>query len=408
MHFFSLFFSFFLGWFIRYYNIHKIPYNIYNVTYTHVNNTPEYVRRMVEFNKRLTIDSLNRIGRLEDNSFAINISHPLNITSFRKFPNLTNDQWMVINNVTVRVKDYACQAREYYELAREISEEKYTQVRDYVVEIYEREKPRINEKMNQLKAKYEELKVKVQELRERIPEYRQQAMEKYETLKANWPMYKQQMKDKLQEMREQLPTWEEIKQIPAKVRQEIDDMLNRWPQTYEEIRRKIIELPAKYLELKAKLNTWIEQIEFDIPMECQKLMDNVQEYPRVHLEVEKMCNKIPALRLEAEEKYAELKRYIEMAKLIVEKKFEGICQQRPVECEKIKLYWQQVSEIDAQMVAQKLDEYIPATWEEAKTDAREQWELLKVKIEELKGEADVMIEELKVGKHFLETLYHPY
>lgn len=351
---------------------------------------------MVEFNKRLTVDTLNRIGRLEDNSFAINISHPLNITSFRKFPNLTNDQWEVINNVTGRVKIYACKAREYLDIVREIAEEKYTVAKEYVTEIYEREKPRIDEKINQLKAKYEELKVKVQELRERIPEYREMAMEKYETLKANWPEYKQQMKDKLQEIKEQIPTWEEIKEIPTKVKAEIDGLIAQWPETYVELRNKIIALPGKYLELKSQINVWIEQLEFDIPMECQKLMDNMSEYPRIHTKIETMCNKIPELRLEAEKKYEELQRYIEMAKVYVEQKLVIVCDKYPTECDQIKQYWQTVSAIDAPYVTQKLQEYIPETWEEAKTDAKEQWDAMIQKIEELKLVAEEQIEELKV------------
>lgn len=388
---------YFSGWVIRYYNLHQIPYNLYNVTYTHIENTPEYLRQIVEFNKRLTVDSLNRIGRLEDNSFAINMSHPLNITSFRKFPNLTNDQWLVINNATERVTLYAIQAREYYELAREMSMETFDDAKEYLTDMYERQSPMIEERMNQLKAKYEELKTKVEELRARIPEYRQKAMEKYEVFRANLPMYKQQIKEQLQQLKEQMPTWEEIKEIPAQIKTEIDNMLLRWPETYVEIRSTIIALPAKYVELKYKLNTFIEELEFDIPMECQKLIDNVDEYPTIYREVQKVCNGIPTLRLEAEAKYAELKRYIEVARVYVELKIDELCIVRTAECEQIREAWSAILAIDAPYMTEKLDEIIPPTWEDAKLKASEEYEVLKVKIETLKEEARVKIEELKVG-----------
>ena len=57
-----------------------------------LNQTRILTKQAINRTRTLIRDTLNTIGRLDDHSFAMNISHPFNWTSFRTLPKLSNNQ----------------------------------------------------------------------------------------------------------------------------------------------------------------------------------------------------------------------------------------------------------------------------------------------------------------------------
>ena len=68
-----------------------------------LNQTRILTKQAINRTRTLIRDTLNTIGRLDDHSFAINISHPFNWTSFRTLPTLSNNQ---IKFIKVCINNY--------------------------------------------------------------------------------------------------------------------------------------------------------------------------------------------------------------------------------------------------------------------------------------------------------------
>lgn len=66
-----------------------------------INNTSILTRQAINRTRTLIRDTLNSIGRLDDHSFAMNISHPFNWTSFRTLPKLSNSQIQFIKVLSI-------------------------------------------------------------------------------------------------------------------------------------------------------------------------------------------------------------------------------------------------------------------------------------------------------------------
>ena len=62
------------------------------MTQVALNKTRVLTLQAINCTRTLIRDTLNTIGRLDDHSFAMNISHPFNWTSFRTVPRLSNSQ----------------------------------------------------------------------------------------------------------------------------------------------------------------------------------------------------------------------------------------------------------------------------------------------------------------------------
>merc|ERR1712002_383097 len=166
-----------------------------------LNRTRILTKQAINRTRTLIRDTLNTIGRLDDHSFAINISHPFNWTSFRTLPKLTNSQIKFIDDqVTLLNKTVVIPIINKFQELRNNLTERFNNISVMVMEFYEEKRPIMQEKIQQMVAElYAIIEYKIEDYKELLIEYKDLLNSKWET---EW-------KPKIQEkMREIIIKWE--------------------------------------------------------------------------------------------------------------------------------------------------------------------------------------------------------
>ncbi|XP_030851735.1 uncharacterized protein LOC583017, partial [Strongylocentrotus purpuratus] len=114
-----------------------------------INQTRLLTKQAMNRTRMLIVDTLNSIGRLDDHSFAMNISHPFNWTSFRTLPKLSNSQIQFI-------KDKMLQLNITLQEIRVNLTERYNNISKTVNDYYLLKKPLIDEKIELFRTRLQE------------------------------------------------------------------------------------------------------------------------------------------------------------------------------------------------------------------------------------------------------------
>ncbi|XP_022101695.1 uncharacterized protein LOC110985170 [Acanthaster planci] len=226
------------GWIYRYYELDQLPFRAFDRYMVFVYDTPEmvgYIVRIVVEEIPFIVDSslmvidngLNTVGRVGKHSYAMNISHPIVWASFRQMPTLTEEQWRIINETAYLIDSNIIEPsiikiKEWLQIANKTQKE----IRIYIQEVYEVNKPIVERRLEELKQKILELKHNITEEYKKLPTLEQlrdfdQLAEKYPVLleiKANLT----ELKNKIEE---RIPTMEELR--------------GNWTQLWETIRSYI-------------------------------------------------------------------------------------------------------------------------------------------------------------------------
>jgi hypothetical protein len=242
------------GWIYRYYELDQLPFRAFERYMDLIYGTPETVRYIVSVvvdeipyvidTGLMVIDNgLNAVGRVGEHSYALNISHPISWASFRQTPTLTEEQWRIINETKYLISSNIIdpsivKIKEWLQIANETQRE----IRLYIQEVYEVNKPIVEKRLEELKQRILELKRNITEEYEKLPTLEQlrdfdQLAEKYPVLleiKANLTV----LKDKIQE---RIPTVEEMKGNWTLLRETIQEYIP----TLEEIKSDLIVLRGK-------------------------------------------------------------------------------------------------------------------------------------------------------------------
>ncbi|XP_072173028.1 uncharacterized protein [Diadema setosum] len=148
------------------------------VTQFALERTRDLTKKAINRTRTLIRDTLNTIGRLDGHSFAMNISHPFNWTSFRTVPKLSKSQIQymkdkmsqlnqtVVVPVMIRIADL-----------RQNLTDQYFKISAMVKEFYKLQKPIIDEKIREYSVQIQE---KIREYKNILKEYKRLLEEKWE------------------------------------------------------------------------------------------------------------------------------------------------------------------------------------------------------------------------------------
>ncbi|XP_071952665.1 uncharacterized protein [Antedon mediterranea] len=217
------------GWIYRYYEIDQIPRRVWDSAIDAAQMKMEQIPVLIRLTPQLTLNltrsainyslnmsrsavgySLNSIGQVGESSFAMNISHPFNYTSFYQPPTLTNKQWEMVDMVQNKTEEVINQVVEYYIITREYINETYPIVVEWVKE----QEPFIREKYTQV--------------REQVEILRDQAMDKYE-------IWKVKAENKYEELKEK------VEQVIAETKEVYDEIKKKAELKYDELKVKVEE-----------------------------------------------------------------------------------------------------------------------------------------------------------------------
>ncbi|XP_033108621.1 uncharacterized protein LOC117110129 [Anneissia japonica] len=278
------------GWIYRYYEINQIPRRVWDtaveVAQVKMEQIPVLIRMTPELTLNLTRStisySLNSIGQVGEHSFSMNISHPLNYTSFYKAPTFTNKQWDMIFRAQNKTKEAINQVILYYNETRQYFNETYPLLIEWVKEQepilrekYEKIRDKVEILRDQAIEKYDEWKLKTQtkydELKVKVDEMIKETKVKYEEIKEKAKLKYNEIKEKVElKYKEYYPkVVEECKRIYGVVRKELPNWRTHLKTAYnvtkeelkilqelfvEECKRISTEAGVKYEQLQDKYN----------------------------------------------------------------------------------------------------------------------------------------------------------
>ncbi|XP_071476668.1 uncharacterized protein [Diadema antillarum] len=275
-----------------------------------LNRTRVLTKEAINRTRTLIRDTLNTIGRLDDHSFAMNISHPFNWTSFRTVPRLSNRQIQYIkdkmalinqnvvvpvqlkieelrNNLTVRYDEISAMVREYYELKKPIVEGKIREYREKIEEKIEEYKNILNDYKRELEEKWmnEWKPILLQKKDEIISKWEAEIKPTFDALVAN-----------VTRIVRDPELLSNLKRNYTYFRNEYLPELRRYimEEKYPEMRRYIVE--EKYPEIKEEVLARYEV--------AKELFEEFRYNATVF--IDDMQLRFEKLRVQAEEKWTEL------------------------------------------------------------------------------------------------------
>ncbi|XP_038049527.1 uncharacterized protein LOC119723087 [Patiria miniata] len=236
------------GWAIRYYELDQLPFRAFDRYVTFVYGTKDTITYIVRVaideipyiidNGLLIIDNgLNTVGRVGEHSYAMNISHPLSWASFRETPDLTEEQWRIVIQTKDMIEENIIEPsitkiKEWLQIANETQRE----IRTYIKEVYDTNKPIVEGRLEELKQKILELKQNISEEYKKLPTLEQlrnfdQLAEKYPILleiKANLTDLKEKIQDKIPTVEELKDKWTELKQTVKDYIPTMEEIEGNW------------------------------------------------------------------------------------------------------------------------------------------------------------------------------------
>ncbi|XP_063962648.1 uncharacterized protein LOC129270763 [Lytechinus pictus] len=300
--------------------------------------------------RTLIRDTLNSIGRLDDHSFAMNISHPFNWTSFRSLPRPSNNQIQYIKdkmaqlnvtlqkicvNMTERYYNYSRMVNDYYQLQKPMIDEKIELFRTKLQQY----RAILEEKIDQYQVIFDEYKQKFKEQKNVYQqkwetEWKPRLMEKKNQILTCW---REEIKPKINEMITNLTNFikdpellTNLKQIALQFKTET---LPEWKRVileekYPELKMIIVE---KYSEIKMEVITQyeiakeiFEELKLNATIFRQKAMTKVESLKTKALEKwNELLQKIEDIKQDWPETYKKIKADIEAVRVDLKTKLSG-------------------------------------------------------------------------------------
>ncbi|XP_041474845.1 uncharacterized protein LOC121423559 [Lytechinus variegatus] len=270
--------------------------------------------------RTLIRDTLNSIGRLDDHSFAMNISHPFNWTSFRSLPRLSNNQIQYI-------KEKMAQLNVTLQEIRVNMTERYHNYSRMVKDYYQLQKPMIDEKIEPFLTKLRQYRTTIQE---KIDEYQ----EKKDQILTSW---REEIKPKINEMINNLTNFikdpELLTNLKQMVLQFMTETLPEWKRVIFEEKYPVLkgEIVEKYSEIKVEVITQyeiakeiFEELKFNDTIFRQKAMTKVESLKTKALEKwNELLQKIQDIKQAWPETYKKIKADIEAVTVDLKTKLSG-------------------------------------------------------------------------------------
>ncbi|XP_063962637.1 uncharacterized protein LOC129271361 [Lytechinus pictus] len=320
-----------------------------------IRNASILTRQAINRTRTLIRDTLNSIGRLDDHSFAMNISHPFNWTSFRSLPRLSNNQIQYIKdkmaqlnvtlqeirvNMTERYYNYSRMVNDYYQLQKPMIDEKIElfrtklqQYRAIIQEKIDEYQVIFDEIYNEYKQKFNEQKDIYQQKWE--TEWKPRLMEKKDQILTSW---REEIKPKINEMITNLTNFIKDPELLTNLKQMAlqfkTETLPEWKRVileekYPELKRIIVE--EKYPEIKMEViaqyeiaKEIFEELKNNASIFRQKAMTKVESLKTKALEKwNELLQKIEDIKQDWPETYKKIKADIEAIRVDLQTKLSG-------------------------------------------------------------------------------------
>nr|XP_054764060.1 LOW QUALITY PROTEIN: uncharacterized protein LOC129270763 [Lytechinus pictus] len=301
--------------------------------------------------RTLIRDTLNSIGRLDDHSFAMNISHPFNWTSFRSLPRPSNNQIQYIKdkmaqlnvtlqeirvNMTERYYNYSRMVNDYYQLQKPMIDEKIELFRTKLQQY----RAIIQEKIDEYQVIFDEYKQKFNEQKDIYQqkwetEWKPRLMEKKDQILTSW---REEIKPKINEMITNLTNFIKDPELLTNLKQMAlqfkTETLPEWKRVileekYPELKRIIVE--EKYPEIKMEViaqyeiaKEIFEELKNNASIFRQKAMTKVESLKTKALEKwNELLQKIEDIKQDWPETYKKIKADIEAIRVDLQTKLSG-------------------------------------------------------------------------------------